>query len=118
MRKVWLILLLILVLPLAACSPEPDKAQLVEAGEDVYISNCSRCHQITGEGSGEFPPLAGNPVVTLHNASYIVDVVSNGRGSMPSFRGVLSEKEMAAVLTYIRNAWGNEADPVPPKQTR
>jgi cytochrome c oxidase subunit II len=113
-----LLLLLLLALPLAACSAELDKAEMIEAGEGIYTSNCSRCHQVTGEGSVDFPALAGNPVVTLHNTSSIVDVVLNGRGSMPAFRGALTDEEVAAVLTYIRNAWGNEAELVPPKQAR
>jgi cytochrome c oxidase subunit 2 len=116
--KVKYLVIFVLLLALAACSPPLEKDLMVEAGEDVYVNNCSRCHQITGEGSADFPALAGNPVVTLHNTAPIVDVVQNGRGSMPPFRGVLDADETAAVLTYIRNAWGNEAGLVTPKQAR
>lgn len=118
MNKRYRFLVSLVILLAAACSPRLDKEQMVSEGEGVYTSNCARCHQITGEGSVDFPALAGNPVVTLHNPAPIVDVVMNGRGSMPSFRGALTDKQIAAVLTYIRNAWGNEADLVTPKQAR
>ena len=118
MQKKVLLIIVIITLSLTACGPDLDKEKMIEEGEGVYVNNCSRCQQITGEGSVDFPALAGNPVVTLHNAAPIVDVVMNGRGSMPPFRGVLTELEAAAVLTYIRNAWGNEASLVSPKQTR
>lgn len=118
MRKRYLIVTVLLLLLIAACSPKLDKAQMAEEGEEVYITNCSRCHQITGEGSVDYPTLAGNPVVMIDNPAPIVDIVMNGRGSMPPFQGVLTDREIAAVLTYIRNAWGNEASLVPPKQAR
>lgn len=106
------------VLAITSCSPAPDKAQLVEEGENIFITNCAACHNETGEGFEEIPALAGNPFVTLENPAPVVDTVMNGRGSMPSFRGSLSDEEAAAVITYIRNAWGNSAPAVPPKQTR
>jgi mono/diheme cytochrome c family protein len=117
-QKLTLFSVVLIVLSLAACSPALDKEQLATEGEDLYVNNCARCHQVTGEGTELFPALAGNPVVTLDQPAPMIDVVMNGRGSMPSFRGVLTDQQAAALLTYIRNAWGNEADLVTPKQTR
>jgi cytochrome c6 len=117
-RILYFVIFSLILMALAACSPPLDKELMISDGEDLYINNCSRCHQITGEGTNEFPALAGNPVVTLHNPAPMIDVVKNGRGSMPSFHGVLNDQETAALLTYIRNAWGNEADLVTPKQAR
>ncbi|MBE2270476.1 MAG: cytochrome c [Anaerolinea sp.] len=106
---------------LAACQPAivADRSELISEGEAIYTTSCARCHH--GDGSGYrnlFPPLAGNPLVTLHDPVPIIRVVQDGRGSMPPFRGVLSSEEIAAVLTYIRNSWGNEAAPIPPRQVR
>jgi mono/diheme cytochrome c family protein len=118
-RPIIAILILILAsFALAACQPEPDMGEMMEEGEQLYIVNCSRCHQLEGEGTADFPALAGNPVVTLHNSAPMIDVVLHGRGGMPAFRGVLEDEEVVAVLTYIRNSWGNSAPPVPEKQVR
>jgi mono/diheme cytochrome c family protein len=118
-RPIFAILIFILALfALAACQPEPELRELMEEGEDLYIVNCARCHQLDGMGTADFPALAGNPVVTLHNSSPMVDVVLHGRGGMPAFRGALESDEIVAVLAYIRNSWGNSAPPVPEKQVR
>jgi mono/diheme cytochrome c family protein len=103
---------------LAACQPQPEMSELMEQGEELYIVNCARCHQLDGQGAADFPALAGNPVVTLHNSAPLIDAVVNGRGGMPAFRGALEHEELVAVLTYIRNSWGNSAPPVPEKQVR
>lgn len=104
---------------LVACTTvtEEDRAEIISTGEPLYIVNCARCHQLNGEGAeGLFPPLAGNPVITLHDPAPIIDVIVNGRGSMPAFRGTLDSEAAAAVISYIRNTWGNEASIVQPKQ--
>jgi mono/diheme cytochrome c family protein len=118
--------ILILVCLLAGCAGEtidttfihsPD--DLISDGETIYIRNCSRCHQQDGQGySRIYPNLAGNPLVTLHNPVPIIEVVLNGQGSMPGFKNDLAPQEVAAVLSYIRNSWGNQAPVVYPKQAR
>jgi cytochrome c oxidase subunit II len=113
-----LITILIALFGLAACSPQPEMDELMEEGEQLYITNCARCHQLDGGGTEVFPALAGNPLVTLHNAAPMIDVVMHGRGGMPAFRGALEEEEALAVLTYIRNSWGNTAPRIPEKQVR
>ncbi|MFO7663410.1 MAG: cytochrome c [Chloroflexota bacterium] len=106
-------------LVLAACSPEPTGQALIAEGEQVYIMNCSRCHQIDGRGFFPVNPnLAGNPIVTLFDPNPTIEVVMHGAGSMPAFHDRLAPDEMAAVISYIRNAWGNSASTVRPTQTR
>lgn len=105
----------------AACQPAltADRTQQIRQGEEVYTLNCSRCHVPNGEGYRDiFPPLAGNPIVTLHDSQPLIEVVKYGRGSMPAFRNTLDTDELAAVLTYIRNSWGNEASAIAPKLIR
>jgi mono/diheme cytochrome c family protein len=116
--KRFLVFLIVCLFTLASCQPQLDREAMMADGEAIYITSCARCHQDDGSGYEEFPPLAGNPVVTLHQPAQMIDIVMDGRGSMPAFRGSLSEQEAAAVLTYIRNAWGNEASIIAPKQTR
>ncbi|HTJ25493.1 MAG TPA: cytochrome b N-terminal domain-containing protein [Candidatus Limnocylindria bacterium] len=94
------------------------------AGASVYTANCAGCHQANGQGQpGMFPPLAQNPVVTGDPAA-VAKIVANGlsgqisvkgsnySGQMPAWKGQLSNAQIASVLTYIRNAWGNKASPV------
>ncbi|MEQ8673827.1 MAG: cytochrome c [Aggregatilineales bacterium] len=125
MRIMWLSGLLMLLL-MTACAGETfdtgfvhEPNDLIQSGETVYLRNCSRCHQLDGEGFPRiYPNLAGNPLVTLHDPAPIIDIVLNGQGSMPGFKNALSDENLAAVISYIRNTWGNEASTVFPKQTR
>ena len=68
------------------------------------------CHQATGKGiPGAFPALDGSPVVNGPRAEQI-KVVLNGRNNkMPAWKGVLSDTEIAAAITYTRNNWSNKA---------
>lgn len=96
----------------------------MELGASVYQQNCAACHGDKGQGDGQsFPALAGNRAVTLHSPTNVVRMVLNG-GYMPATAGnprpqgmppylhVLSDKEIAAVVTFIRNAWDNQASPL------
>lgn len=108
---------LLLVFVLAACNSKterpPNKEQLMSEGERIYVEYCAECHQTHGKGwSTLYPNLAGNPIVTLHDAEPIIRTVKYGQGSMMPFREKLTGHQMAAVLTYIRNSWGNSAPPV------
>jgi mono/diheme cytochrome c family protein len=100
---------------LAGCG-ERSHADL-RAGMDVYTVHCSSCHQPDGQGFDDvYPNLAGNPIVLLTSPEPVIDVVRRGRGSMPSFADDLSPRELADVISYIRNAWGNHASSVSPRQ--
>lgn len=84
--------------------------ELMERGEEVYSSACASCHQPNGSGvPGAFPALANSPIA-LGPAEGHLDVVVNGvRGTaMAAYGNQLSDADMAAVITYERNAWGND----------
>jgi ubiquinol-cytochrome c reductase cytochrome b subunit len=100
------------------------------AGDQVFTQNCASCHQAKGQGMpGAFPPLAGNPVVT-GDPKKLIAIVDNGlngqisvngasfNGAMPAWKGKLSPAEIAAVITYIRSSWGNNAGPVTEAQVK
>ncbi|QJR82796.1 cytochrome c oxidase subunit II [Alteromonas pelagimontana] len=92
--------------------------ELMEVGEKIYNSTCAACHMPNGEGlPGVFPALKGSPLV-LEDMEGHINVVYNGRAgtAMQAFGKMLSLKEIAAVVTYERNAWGNATgDIVQPK---
>ena len=99
---------------LVAAKANADKKyempELKELGEKVYITNCVACHQPTGMGiPGAFPALNGSPVATGDIAVHI-DTVLNGRPktAMAPFGQILSDTDIAAVITYERNTWGNK----------
>ena len=87
-----------------------DVAELVARGEKVYLTNCAACHQANGMGiPGAFLPINGSKVATGPIADHI-GVVMNGRPgtAMAAFAGQLSDADIAAVVTYQRNAWDNK----------
>ncbi|WP_386077721.1 cytochrome c oxidase subunit II [Vreelandella sp. F11] len=93
---------------------EWEMAELVERGESVYQSICSSCHQAEGQGSPPaFPALANNEQL-LNDVDWHLDKVVNGvsGAAMPAFRSTLNPVEIAAVVTYTRNAWGNDTGEV------
>ncbi|MGE5490137.1 MAG: cytochrome c oxidase subunit II [Actinomycetota bacterium] len=94
----------------AAASKEYALAELVSMGEKVYTANCVSCHQANGQGlPPAFPPLNGSKVVTGTTAGHL-DVVFHGRPgtAMPAFGPQLSDLDIAAVVSYERNAWNNK----------
>jgi cytochrome c oxidase subunit 2 len=97
----------------AAVADDPakvwDAKDLVAAGEKVFAANCAACHQATGKGvPGAFPPLDGSKVVLGPPADQIHLVLTGKPGTaMASFKA-LSNADLAAVITYTRNAWSNK----------
>jgi len=107
-------------------SPQPvavsDPAMKSDAA--IYTDECSACHAPTGKGIAKlFPTLAGSASVQSTDPTSLIRVVLAGAQSvatvsaptapsMPAFGQTLDDDEAAAVLTYIRNAWGNAATPV------
>jgi len=90
---------------------EWQQADLQARGEKIYASNCVACHQATGKGvPGNFPALEGSKVV-LGPQEGQIDLLLKGKAgtAMASFKQ-LSDVELAAVMTYTRNAFGNKAD--------
>jgi mono/diheme cytochrome c family protein len=77
--------------------------QLLAEGRRLYGTHCANCHGADGKGKAPaYPPLAGNRAVTLSPAVNAIRIVLNG-GFPPG----------TAVLTYVRDSWGNKAAPVP-----
>lgn len=93
-----------------------------EIGKKVFISRCSSCHGINGQGSMAVPPLANNDII-LNNTNRTIKVVINGlQGSierlgkrynsiMPGYYK-LPHSDLAHALNYVRNSWGNKADEI------
>ena len=87
-----------------------ELAELVSRGEKVYQANCAACHQVDGMGlPGAFPAISGSPVASGPIADHVA-VVLNGRPgtAMAAFGKQLSDADIAAVVTYQRNAWNNK----------
>jgi mono/diheme cytochrome c family protein len=96
----------------------------MQSGLALYVANCAACHTQSGDGTaGIFPALAKSPVVQADNTATLLDVVLNGGHAvatdanptapgMPAFGWKLSDDQVAALLTYIRNDWGNAASAV------
>lgn len=96
---------------------EPQQADLprMEEGGQIYAANCAMCHG--SEGQGDIGPgLAGNGF--LDQTGGLITTILFGRPNhgMPPFEGQLSDEEVAAVATFVRNAWGNDFGPVEPEQ--
>jgi mono/diheme cytochrome c family protein len=107
----------------AAGAEEEEELTLVEEGERLFSRNCAACHQGNGQGiAGQFPPLAGSRWVTsgpkvptlivLHGLQGPIEVKGNVYRSAMAPLGNLSNFEVSAILTYVRQAWGNEAPEV------
>ncbi|HEY5742573.1 MAG TPA: cytochrome c [Terrimicrobiaceae bacterium] len=106
-----------------AAAPDP-----MVVGKRLFTQNCVVCHQQTGLGvAGQFPPLAGSEWVLSqdwHGDNHIVQIVLHGFSGPVTVKGqqfnnvmaawgkVLKDEQIAAVLTYVRNEWGNKAAPI------
>ena len=88
--------------------------ELMERGEAVYATYCVACHQVNGQGiAGVFPTLVGTPMI-LEDIEGHIDIILNGRAgtAMQAFSTQLNDADLAAVVTYERNAWGNDTGDV------
>jgi cytochrome c oxidase subunit 2 len=107
---------------LAALADDPSKEwtkeELIARGQQVYTANCVACHQANGQGlPGTFPPLDGDTkyVLAPHKDQALTVLNGHPGTAMAAFRDQLNDTEIAAVITYTRNAWGNAGkgeDPV------
>ena len=88
--------------------------ELMELGENVYAAQCATCHQADGQGlAPAFPALAGSGIAN-GPLSDNIEIVLNGRDgtAMQAWGNMLSESDIAAALTYTRNAFGNKTGDV------
>ena len=109
----------------AASIHSAERTVALAEGRSLYMAHCMMCHQPQGEGvPGSQPPLAGSSIVT-GQVGPLVEIIHKGigreRGQLPptgqwrqEMLGFdqLSDKEIAAILTFIRQSWGNKATPV------
>jgi mono/diheme cytochrome c family protein len=110
--------------PLAADNPQ------MKTGSAIYADACSACHKRDGTGVQlMFPPLAGGQVVQQPDPTTLIRIVVQGvqavatdaaptAPAMPAFGWRLSDDQVAAVLSYVRNSWGNAAPAVSAEQVR
>jgi cbb3-type cytochrome c oxidase subunit III len=98
------------------------------SGADLFVAKCATCHQANGQGTSAYPPLAGNPDVAATDPKSMIATIVNGRsgplvvagttfnGTMPTWKGQLSNADIAAIATYVRGAWSNKASGVTEQQ--
>jgi cytochrome c oxidase subunit II len=96
---------------MAALEDDPNKVwalnDLEKRGEKVYAANCVACHGAQGQG-GVGKPLAGSAIVQDADKSKQLQIVLNGKGVMPAWKGKLSDTDIAAVVTFTKNSWSNK----------
>jgi mono/diheme cytochrome c family protein len=118
---------------LASYRPKGEGDLLKAEGQKIYKQYCAACHQEDGHGnpSAFVPPLAGSDWVTPKDPGRIIRIVLNGlqgpitvngkqwgQAAMVPWRDALNDEAVAAVLTYVRNDWGNKAPPIKPEEVK
>ena len=106
----------------------PQVEKVMAQGKKLYENQCLECHGADGKGlPPHYPPLAGNRAITMLESVNAIRIVLNGgfapgtKGNprpygMPPFSHVMEDAEVAAVVSYVRASWGNQAPPVTPSQ--
>jgi len=101
---------------MAAKADDPSKVwkleDLLVRGEKVYTSTCQACHQANGKGAGPILPLDGSAIVQDGDKTKQIQVVLNGRNAMPAWKSQMSDTDIAAVITFTKNHWGNKTGQV------
>ena len=111
---------------LASCTtpyPQPHESPQVAKGKALYLVSCSACHQLNGQGlEGIAPPLAGTrwpsesedrlARIVLHGLRGPITVAGTEYNLEMPAMGFFNDQDIAAILTYIRSAWGNPSRPV------
>jgi cytochrome c6 len=115
MRLLLILAGLLLVSGLAGAQ---DPGALAQQGQLIFAENCAPCHLKSGRGlPGSFPALDKNSFV-VGDPNPVLATVLNGRkgtlGQMPAWKDKFDDQQVAAVVTYIRQAWANRAPEVTP----
>jgi cytochrome c6 len=117
--KLWGVILgAALLLAATGALGQGDK-DLLKQGQEIFEDTCADCHRKSGEGlPAKFPAHKGNAFVQ-GDPLPVLHTVLNGRhgklGQMPAWGGKFNDQEIAAVVSYIRNAWGNKASTIKPE---
>lgn len=96
MRPVTPIIVLVAVLAACSTTPPPDASPA-----EVYDLVCASCHGAELEG-GIGPPLGPGSVSANRSDEFLITTITRGRGRMPSFRSTLSDEQVEALVSYIR----------------
>jgi cytochrome c oxidase subunit II len=100
---------------MAAKQDDPAKVwtlgDITARGEKVYAANCAACHQPNGKGAGPIKALDASPIVLDADKTKQIHIVLNGKGAMPAWKQ-LSDTDLAAVISYTKNAWTNKTGQV------
>jgi mono/diheme cytochrome c family protein len=109
--------------PPAPQPPPAARSDVLALGAKLYKAQCAECHGERGEGSAAYPPLAGHRTVTMPSSTNLVKVIVSGGfppttagnprpHGMPPFAQSLTPAEIAALASYLRTTWGNQAGAV------
>ena len=117
--KLWGAILGAAVLLAAPLALGQENGGLLKQGQEIFNNTCADCHRLSGEGlPNKFPALKGNAFVQ-GDPQPVLYTVLNGRkgklGQMPTWKDKFTDQEIAAVVSYVRNAWGNKASTVRPE---
>ncbi len=116
-------IMLIVSLVLWFSSPPARGADtVVQQGQKLFEGTCADCHRINGQGlPNKFPALDGNPFV-VGDPTKVIDTVLNGRkgklGQMPTWKGTFTDRQLAAIISYVRQAWSNKASAITPEMVK
>ena len=113
--------------------PQSEGGGIILEGKKEFQLVCAACHQPDGKGSSALhvPPLAGSDWVQAEGANRIIRIALNGlagpvtvsggqygEAAMPVFKDAIDDEHIAAVLTYVRQEWGNKGGAVKPEQVK
>ncbi len=121
MRTIGLIIGLIVSIVAPQVLAQGPEA-LFKEGKKLFENTCADCHRVNGQGlPNMFPALDKNPFV-VGDPSKVIDTVLQGRkgklGQMPTWKDTFNDQQMAAILTYVRQAWSNKGTPVTPEAVK
>ena len=101
----------------ASATKSWSKDELMAKGEAVYNTSCASCHQKNGLGLGIFPAIKDSAIANGAAKEHI-NIVLHGKVAMPAFKTILNDVDLAAVISYERNAFGNTGSVVQPSDVK
>ncbi|PCI77155.1 MAG: cytochrome C [SAR86 cluster bacterium] len=102
----------LLFLSFVFCSLLSSAAPAQDEGEQLFLNNCAECHQRDGKGIANIYPALADSEVVRGSGVDVALVMLIGRGEMPSFSGSITFEDMADIINYVRNAWGNSGEEI------